>query len=79
MIATLDWVVCIGFNSKINLASLLRNALFKKVRYCIKVGQLLEKGIIETAPLEYRRMLNDSFMILDKARSTTNFLTCGLL
>ncbi|MFW0094611.1 MAG: hypothetical protein AB8Y83_01435 [Coxiella endosymbiont of Haemaphysalis qinghaiensis] len=69
MIATLDWVVCIGFNSKINLASL----------YCIKVGQLLEKGIIETAPLEYRRMLNDSFMILDKARSTTNFLTCGLL
>ncbi|MFW0097231.1 MAG: hypothetical protein AB8Z31_01425 [Coxiella endosymbiont of Haemaphysalis qinghaiensis] len=58
---------------------LLRDALFKKVRYCVKVSQLLGKGIIETAPLEYLRMLNDSFMVLDKVRNTTNVLTCGLL
>lgn len=51
----------------------------KKVRYFVKVSQLLGKGIIETAPLEYLRMLNDSFMVLDKARNTTNVLTCGLL
>ena len=38
-----------------------------------KVGKLLERGLIEIAPLAFMRgrTLNDSFIILDEARNTT--------
>jgi phosphate starvation-inducible PhoH-like protein len=39
-----------------------------------KVGRLLERGVIEVAPLAFMRgrTLNDSFVILDEAQNTTN-------
>jgi phosphate starvation-inducible PhoH-like protein len=39
-----------------------------------KVSRLIEKGIIEIAPLAYMRgrTLNDSFIILDEAQNTTS-------
>jgi phosphate starvation-inducible PhoH-like protein len=38
-----------------------------------KVGRLLERGVIEVAPLAFMRgrTLNDSFVILDEAQNTT--------
>ncbi len=39
-----------------------------------KIGRLLDRGIIEVAPLAFMRgrTLNDSFVILDEAQNTTN-------
>jgi phosphate starvation-inducible PhoH-like protein len=39
-----------------------------------KVGRLIERGVIEVAPLAFMRgrTLNDSFVILDEAQNTTN-------
>jgi len=39
-----------------------------------KVGRLIEKGVIEIAPLAFMRgrTLNDSFIILDEAQNTTS-------
>jgi phosphate starvation-inducible protein PhoH and related proteins len=39
-----------------------------------KVGRLLDRGVIEVAPLAFMRgrTLNDSFVILDEAQNTTN-------
>ncbi|MBM4128702.1 MAG: PhoH family protein, partial [Nitrospira sp.] len=39
-----------------------------------KVGKLVERGVIEIAPLAYMRgrTLNDSFIILDEAQNTTS-------
>jgi phosphate starvation-inducible PhoH-like protein len=39
-----------------------------------KVGRLVERGVIEVAPLAFMRgrTLNDSFVILDEAQNTTN-------
>src|SRR3989338_1014946 len=38
-----------------------------------KVGSLIERGVIEVAPLAYMRgrTLNDAFIILDEAQNTT--------
>ena len=42
--------------------------------YVEKTNSLLEKGIIEVAPLAYMRgrTLNDAFVILDEAQNTTS-------
>jgi phosphate starvation-inducible PhoH-like protein len=39
-----------------------------------KIGRLVERGVIEVAPLAFMRgrTLNDSFVILDEAQNTTN-------
>jgi phosphate starvation-inducible PhoH-like protein len=51
----------------------LYDALFDMME-AEKVSRLIEKGIIEIAPLAYMRgrTLNDSFIILDEAQNTTS-------
>lgn len=50
----------------------LYDALYEMLGF-EKVGRLMEKGVIELAPLAYMRgrTLNDSFVILDEAQNTT--------
>ncbi|HET9228203.1 MAG TPA: PhoH family protein, partial [Thermoanaerobaculia bacterium] len=50
----------------------LHDALHDIIGY-EKVGRMLEKGIIEVAPIAFMRgrTLNDSFIILDEAQNTT--------
>jgi len=51
----------------------LYDALFDMVE-AEKVGKLIERGVIEIAPLAFMRgrTLNDSFIILDEAQNTTS-------
>ena len=51
----------------------LHDALYDLVGY-EKVGRLLEKGVIEVAPIAFMRgrTLNESFVILDEAQNTTS-------
>jgi phosphate starvation-inducible PhoH-like protein len=50
----------------------LHDALYDIIGY-EKVGRMLERGIIEVAPIAFMRgrTLNDSFIILDEAQNTT--------
>jgi len=50
----------------------LYDALYEMLGF-ERVGRLMEKGVIELAPLAYMRgrTLNDSFVILDEAQNTT--------
>ncbi len=50
----------------------LYDALYEMLGF-ERVGKLMEKGVIELAPLAYMRgrTLNDSFIILDEAQNTT--------
>ncbi|NIP87504.1 MAG: PhoH family protein, partial [Gammaproteobacteria bacterium] len=50
----------------------LYDALYEMLGFD-RVGKLLERGVIEVAPLAYMRgrTLNDSFVILDEAQNTT--------
>jgi phosphate starvation-inducible protein PhoH and related proteins len=50
----------------------LHDALYDIIGYD-KVGRMLERGIIEVAPIAFMRgrTLNDSFIILDEAQNTT--------
>ena len=50
----------------------LYDALYDNIGYD-KVGRMLERGIIEVAPIAFMRgrTLNDSFIILDEAQNTT--------
>jgi phosphate starvation-inducible PhoH-like protein len=51
----------------------LHDALYDIIGY-EKVGKMMEKGIIEVAPIAFMRgrTLNDSFIILDEAQNTTS-------
>jgi phosphate starvation-inducible PhoH-like protein len=51
----------------------LYDALYDIIGY-EKVGKMLERGIIEVAPIAFMRgrTLNDSFIILDEAQNTTS-------
>lgn len=51
----------------------LYDALYDIIGY-EKVGRMMEKGIIEVAPIAFMRgrTLNDSFIILDEAQNTTS-------
>ncbi len=51
----------------------LHDALYDLIGY-EKVGRMMERGIIEVAPLAFMRgrTLNDSFIIMDEAQNTTS-------
>jgi len=57
----------------VNLSQALYDALFDMMEP-EKVGKLIERGVIEIAPLAFMRgrTLNDSFIILMKRQNTTS-------